>query len=335
MNFKNIYKHDGQFLSITSLLPDEFDILYKAFKPRWLQWYKHYTFRQKRRRKPLTSKQMNSPTKTLPTTEDKLFFILYFFKVNPLQEIAAATFSMNQGQVSRWRKVLSPVLLQALSDLGFQAARNADDLIRLFRTRQRQAENDLKVGSLHLDATERPIERNLDYSTQKHDYSGKQGGHTAKNSIICDEYQFIHYVGSTWRGAVHDKSMIDMEQINLSAPIFDDLWFSQDSGYQGFRARGKLHHIEVSKAFRNKPLTAIQKEMNRWISPIRVVVENAIGGLKRIRMSSEKMRHFISDKADEVIAVAAGLHNFRVRHRKDGYVEPNPHVRAILQPFHS
>ena len=335
MNFADAYQHDNQFLSITSLLPDEFDILYKAFEPRWLQYYKHFTFRQMRRKKPLTSKQMNSPTKTLATTEEKLFFILYFFKVNPLQEIAAATFSMNQGQVSRWRKVLSPVLLQALRDLGLQAARNSDDLIKLFRTRQRQKDEDSQSRSLHLDATERPIERNLDYATQQHDYSGKQGGHTAKNSIICDEYQFIHYVGPTWRGAVHDKSMIDLEQLDLSASPFDDLWFSKDSGYQGYRVPGKIHFIEVYKAFKNNPLTAIQKEMNRWIGSIRVTVENSISGIKRMRLSSEKMRHFITAKADRVIDIATGLHNFRVCYRKDGYAEPNSHARAILQPFHT
>lgn len=43
MKFDKIYQHDTQFLSVTSLLPEEFDVLCEAFKPRWMQWYKHFT----------------------------------------------------------------------------------------------------------------------------------------------------------------------------------------------------------------------------------------------------------------------------------------------------
>lgn len=284
MKFDKIYQHDTQFLSVTSLLPEEFDVLFEAFKPRWMQWYKHFTFRTKRRNMPLTVKQLYSPTKTLPSDERKLFFILYLYKVNPLQDIAAATFDMEQSQVSKWRKVLTPILLQSLEDLGLQAARSTEDLIRLFRSRQRQQDDaqpppQRDGNSLHLDATERPIQRNLDYATQKHDYSGKQGGHTAKNSVICDEQQFIHYVGPTWRGAIHDKAMIEGELPDFSAACFDQLWLSKDSGYQGYQPPG-VHLLEPYKAFRNRPLTNIRKEMNAWISSIRVVVENAIGGMK-------------------------------------------------------
>lgn len=277
---------------------------------------------------------MNSPTKTLRSSRQKLFFILYFFKVNPLQEVAAATFVMNQSQISRWRKVLTPILLAALKDMGLHAARNTDELTRLFRSRQRQTEPSDQVGSFHLDATERPIERNLDHTAQKNDYSGKQHGHTTKNTVICDEKQFVHYVGPTWRGAVHDKAMVDMEELDLSAAEFNELWFSKDSGYQGYRIPGQVHHIEPYKAFRGKPLTAIQKEMNKWISPIRVIVENAIGGIKRVRLGAEKLRHFIQDKADQIIDVATALHNFRVRHRQ-GYAQPHTCMHAILTPFHT
>ncbi len=60
-----------------------------------------------------------------------------------------------------------------------------------------------KPESLHLDATERMMERNTDQEAQKFDYSGKQGGHTLKNSVISDEFQFVHFAGLTHRGAIH------------------------------------------------------------------------------------------------------------------------------------
>ena len=332
MKFNKIYQHDKQFLSITSLLPEEFDVLFAVFEPRWIQWYKHYDFRLQRRKKPLTARQMNAATQTLATNESKLFFVLYLYKVNPLQDVAAATFDMNQGQVSKWRKVLTPILLKSLEDLGVQAARNTEELVRLFRNQQRSRSNEDQSESLHLDATERPIERNLDYSTQKHDYSGKQGCHTAKNSIICDEYQFVYFLGYTWRGAIHDKAMIEQEIPNLSDSCFDQQWFSKDTGYQGYRPEG-VHLLEPYKAARKHPLSDIQKEMNSWISSIRVVVENAIGGIKRLRAASETLRHFTTHKADQIINVAVGLHNLRVRLRKDTYTIATSCVRANLNSF--
>ena len=191
MKFENLYSNEKQFLSLTSLLPSEFDELYIAFAPRWRQWYKHFNFRQKRRNKPLSPKQLNRPTRTLETDQSKLFFMLYMYKINPIQELAAHSFEMDQSQVSRWQKILTPILLQTLSDLGLQAARNTEELIRLFRNRKRNAKLEDQVESLHLDATERPIQRNLDYTAQRYDYSGKRRYHVVKNSLICDELEFL------------------------------------------------------------------------------------------------------------------------------------------------
>ena len=66
---------------------------------------------------------------------DKLFFILYHFKVDSIQFAEAALFGLSQGQTSRWITFLIPVLHEAIVDLHLQPARSADELIRLFRTR--------------------------------------------------------------------------------------------------------------------------------------------------------------------------------------------------------
>lgn len=315
-------------MAITSIYPEEFDVLFSAFEPRWLQAHKHYNFRGKRRSKPLTAKQLHAPTKTIPTNREKLFFILYLYKINPLQEVAGATFDMNQGQVSRWKKVLTPVLLEALKDLDLHAARNTEELIRLFRSRQRKSTIDENIDSMHLDVTERPIERNTDREAQQNDYSKKQADHTIKNTIICDEYQFIHFVGFTWRGAIHDKAMIDEEITSFDHPVFTDLWLSKDAGYQGYLPTG-INIIEPFKSFRNNPITEFQKDFNRWVSSIRVVVEDAIGGVKRLRSAFERVRKFLTFRADQTLQVAVGLHNLRVRLR-DSYNAKSSCARANL-----
>lgn len=328
MDFKKTYQNEQRFSTITSIYPEEFDVLFRAFEPRWLQAHKHYNFRGKRRSKPLTSKQLLAPTKTLPTNREKLFFILYLYKINPLQDVAGATFDMDQGQVSRWKKVLTPILLQALKDLDLHAARNTEELIRLFRTRQRKKDKDENIDSMHIDVTERPIQRNKDKGAQRNDYSRKQAGHTIKNTIICDEYQFIHFAGFTWRGAIHDKAMVDEEVTSFGHPVFADLWLSKDAGYQGYLPSG-INILEPFKPFRDNPITEFQKEFNRWVSSIRTVVEDAIGGVKRLRSAFERVRKFLTYRADQTLQVAVGLHNLRVSLR-DSYSTKSSCVRANL-----
>ena len=195
-----------------------------------------------------------------------------------------------------------------------------EELTKLFRIHQGLAQDkeEQKIESLHLDATEREIERNVDPEAQKEDYSGKQGTHTLKNSVICDEFQFIHFAGFTHRGAIHDKAMIEQE-----IPHFNDLqtpflWFTKDKGYQAYCPEG-VFLLEPYKAARNHPLTGLQKLVNSWISSVRVVCEHAISGIKRCRLLKEPLRYFDSILRDQFFFIACGLHILRVTARKDNY----------------
>ncbi len=48
--------------------------------------------------------------------EDKLLFILFYYKVHPLQEVIAAFFGMSQGRANEWIHKLSPILERALGE---------------------------------------------------------------------------------------------------------------------------------------------------------------------------------------------------------------------------
>lgn len=313
MNIEELIQNERQFLALTSLYATEFEELLLPFRHRWEQYFKHYKLRGKRRVKPLTDKELARFTKKLPRVRQKLFFILYFFKNNHLQESLAAQFDLSQSQVSRWIKALLPILEQSIVDLHLQAASTADELVRLFRNRQ-QDPHILATKSLHTDATERPIQRNLDQATQQGDYSGKQHGHTLKNTIACGEDQFVHFAGFTHRGAIHDKAMIQEELPHFKTLQEFDLWFSKDKGYQGYQPRG-VHLLQPFKAQKKQPLTPFQKQFNQWVSSIRVVSEHAIAGIKRCRIVKETLRYFDTHFRHQVFNIACGLHNFRVRSR--------------------
>ena len=51
---------------------------------------------------------------TFVTARAKLFFVLFYFKCYPLQEVMSVLFGVSQGQVSHWVGVLTPQVNEAL-----------------------------------------------------------------------------------------------------------------------------------------------------------------------------------------------------------------------------
>lgn len=332
MNVDKILDKPTQIIALTSLSRDEFELLLAPFSEEWHKWFKHYDFRLRRRSKPLTPKQLYRPTKTLPTVTDKLFFILYHFKNNHLQQDLAAIYGMDQGQVSKWIKILEPVLERALKGLGVQPARDIGELTKLFEMRQRGEQlpgSKPQARTLSADATDRPIGRSTDYETQKRYFSGKHHKHTVKNTLAADEYQFIHFLGKSHCGTRHDKSLIEDELPEFEPECFTEIWFSKDTGYQGYQPSG-VHLLEPYKARRNHPLTKIQKQFNHWVSRVRITVENAIGSLKKLRLLKERWRGKTLQRIDRCMVVAASLHNLRIVMRQTTYQKAKDRIDNLL-----
>lgn len=84
-----------------------------------------------------------------------------------------------------------------------------DSLIRLFRQRHDDASGGGDITTLNADATIRPIGRSGDDEVQANDFSVKHQSHVVKNTVVCDEWQFIHFAGPTRNGSIHDKAMIE------------------------------------------------------------------------------------------------------------------------------
>ena len=332
MNIDKILENETQLLAMTGLYLGEFEELYPVFKHRWEQSFKHFDLQGKRRKAPLTSLSIIKDTKTINGSKMKLLFTLIHFKVNAIQQSEAVMFDLDQPQVSRWIKRLTPVLQQAIVDLHLQPARNSDEMVRLFRNRQHKDSVLEKpaTATLNADGTDRLMSRSVDYEAQKYDFSGKHKVHTIKNTVISDELQFIHFLGFTWRGAIHDKIMLETEFPDFDHQVFFEQWFLKDTGYQGYVPKG-VNSIEPYKKKAGQELSTWQKEFNTWVSSLRVVVENAIGGMKRLRNLVDKTRGFCLEKFDHAIEIAAGLHNLRVTRRQTTYARAIERVRANLQ----
>jgi len=125
----------------------------------------------------------------------------------------------------------------------------------------------------------------------------------------------IRFLGRTFGGRKHDYTLLKSE----FAP--DEAWFTElavlvDLGYLGIRTdyageQIAIPHKKPRKSKRNPApsLSQEQKAENRALSQIRILVENAIGGMKRYNILVERFRNRRPNFQDDVIAISAALWN--------------------------
>ena len=115
VQFADMQSRPVEFLDFTSLTLDEFQQLVPpfeaAFHARMAAW--------RLDGKPRAARQFavykNCP---LPTSEDRLFFILAYVKTYSLQVVQGRLFGMGQSKAHQWMHVLLPALLATLRALG-------------------------------------------------------------------------------------------------------------------------------------------------------------------------------------------------------------------------
>jgi len=78
---------------------------------------------------------------------------------------------------------------------------------------------------------------------------------------------------------------------------------------------------QPKKKPRGADLTKAEKEANRELSRVRVVIEHLISGAKRLRIVKEEMRLKVENISDDLMEIACGAHNFRNLMRKPFFKE--------------
>jgi hypothetical protein len=285
--------------AMTGLDQTEFEELLAPFGVAWEDHAQETTLpEQDRQRQPGGGRKP-----ALKIIADKLLFILYYFKTYPLQEIIGFEFGMGQAQACEWIHALSAILKQALVSLKQLPERSPTQL----------AAKLAKSGETKfaIDGTERKIQRPKDDIEQTKYYSGKKRTHTVKNDIIVTlKSREVKYLSQTHEGKKNDKKICDEEQ-----PTFPSgSMLYQDAGFQGYEPAG-VKTVQPKKKPRGRELSAKNKQRNRRISKVRVVVEHVIAGVKRCRIVKDILRN-TKDKFDDlVMEIACGLHNFRTTRR--------------------
>ncbi len=295
LSYQQLKHHPRALRAFTGLDQAEFEKLLTHFEMAYHAYrYDQHVIKKSRKRRYGGGRKPH-----LTAMEDKLLFILFYFKVYPLQEVMAFLFETSQGRVNEWIHTLSIVLHMALGEaqaLPVRDPKNLEQTLALC----------LSVDFI-IDGTERRIQRPHDATEQQEKYSGKKKAHTVKNNLIIDlEERLVRYLSQTFAGRIHDKRICDEEGYTFPPGCV----LFKDTGFQGFEP-DKVLTYQPKKKPRGQELSPEDKAENTMLARIRILVEHIISGVKRCRIVHDAFRNTTAHFDDLVMEIACGLHNFR------------------------
>jgi len=299
LRFETLKKKPAMVKCLTGETVEGFLALLAAFEVAYEQ---ELARRDRERGVPRQRKRGGGQKGALPELGDKLLFILFYFRMYPVQMAQGYFFGMGQSQANEWIHVLSPVLRVALGyDLQLPA-RTPSDIKAVLES--------CPGLEFIIDGTERPIRRPQAKSRQQSHYSGKKKRHTVKNNVITDKKTGkIKGLSPTVEGKRHDKKLADEQ--DGAFPSGSKLW--KDTGFQGYEPKN-VDTFQPTKKPIGRELSPQEKATNTAIAKQRIAIEHTLGGVKVFRIVHDVFRNLRPGFADLVMEVACGLHNFRLDH---------------------
>ena len=297
LSYKKIKNKPRILRSLTGLSPAAFNQLVVSFRKGYEQ---ELAQADEQREKPRQRQRGGGRKATLVSIEDKVLFILFYFKFYPIQELLGFFFGLSQPQANYWVHGLTPVLNQALGYEQQLPARKTGDIEQVLA--------ECPDLEFIIDGTERPIQRPKEQQRQRDNYSGKKKRHTVKNNVITHKpTKKIKGLSPTVPGKKHDKKLADQEQYRF--PAGSKLW--KDTGFQGYEPEGVITY-QPKKKPKGGELTPAEKVHNQAISTERIGVEHSIGGVKVFHIVRDIYRNHKQDFEDLIMETACGLHNLRL-----------------------
>ncbi len=336
----------GVFQSIVGVSPKEFQALLAQVEPRYQAMVKQRLERADRQRAP------GAGVKSQHDVADRLLMTLFWLRHYLTCEAVGFFFGVDKGTVSRFTREILLILRdlgvdtlgwpeEALElttpptgetggsgappagpppDLPIEINWPTDPAEDEETLKQSEAQTvvtpDQSGGSDHLaivDATEQRVERAKVYETQRKYYSGKKKTHTIKTQIVVNEQGRIRDVRDSVPGSTHDLTLLRESGVKDELP--EGLTVTGDTGYRGLQ--NDFPDRSVALPYRPKDkqkLTPEEKLHNRFLSSLRMVVENSLCELKHFQALVARFRHSL-ERHSQVTKAIAGIVNLRIDNR--------------------
>lgn len=295
MTITKIFKNKRLGRALTGLNTREFDALIPVFEQSVLE--------DKKLRSKAGVRRFGGGSKgRLPTIEEKLFFILIYAKTYPTFDFLGFLFGMHRSKAHANTIKLLRSLEKTLGRkvlLPKKQIASMEEFLAEFP----------EVKDLFVDGAERPIQRPVNKRRQNKLYSGKKKRHARKTIVAVNEKKRVLIATPTKSGRRNDKRLAD--KTSLFEHIPETVTVVVDTGFQGILKQHE-NTLIPKKATKGKPLTYQQKENNKVISSFRVVVEHAIGGMKRFKAYADIWRNRIVNLDDMIMRITAGLWNLHI-----------------------
>lgn len=132
--------------------------------------------------------------------------------------------------------------------------------------------------------------------------------------ILSNPQRKVLYVSQCWVGKTHDYRMFK-EEFPPAQAWFKHFRVRVDLGFLGFGQDYVCKELLLPhKKKQKQALSAEQKQKNKLLASERIYVEHAIGGMKRYRILSERLRIHDVELYNVILGVCAGLWNFYLTH---------------------
>jgi hypothetical protein len=165
-NLRLTIRDDRQFKSLTGVSEKQFEMLCLVFCEVYeeaLQELHVQDIFQDRRKNERGGGRKGG----LPTIKDKLFFLLYYFKVYPTFDVLAFFSGMSRSKACENIHKLTPILYEALYRAGLMPYRSFESVEEFKKVFD-------GIDKIIIDATERKHVRPQDNEKQAEMYSGKK-----------------------------------------------------------------------------------------------------------------------------------------------------------------
>jgi len=260
----------------------------------------------KRKRKPGGGRH-----EKIRLVEDKLLFILLFYRYNLTHFFLGTLFGIDASNATRLILSLNPII-EEIADPSlknyFKSIKsklpkisNFKDFCRLYP----------RANKIVFDAFEQQVNRpQKSNDDRKKYYSGKKKMFSHKTQLFVSEDRKILNVSNNYPGSTHDKTILLKEKSLDCLPKFVPIL--ADLGYQGIKNDYPEHCLVIPfKKPSKKELSKRNKQFNKELSADRVMVEHVIGDIKKYRVLSDKYRGRAS-KYNQIVRSIASLHNFKL-----------------------